>query len=402
MTQINPPSRLVKSGSLLYGWPCATRPGLIRGYLPQGQSNGTDTAANYRAKHVTVTKATAIRLVYANENNSGTGSLTGTITLSSAIEITGDVVPVTFGGQMTVPLGPGAMAISDPIFVGFAAGVTFYTRTHVSASAGTVWAFNRYLESANTDAVETGTTTPATTDKTLPGSTTVTSATGHGLVPVAILTTDRQRATVNGIGDSIIIGNSDGISYTDQGFLARACLAGNVPFLNLGRSGESGVNTWIGGTNVSVTLGRRTRAELMAIGDYQVDNYGINDIQNNVVTTLAAMQTGVLARWQSLVDRGLRLYACTVTPKTTSTDSWATTVNQTKALTGAQETLRTQYNDWVRTLPAPLTGYFDTADAVETARNSGIWKAGYAADGLHPNATGHAALAAVIDTSKFV
>lgn len=46
----------------------------------------------------------------------------------------------------------------------------------------------------------------------------------------------------------------------------------------------------------------------------------------------------------------------------------------------------------------PLVGYFETADAVETARNSGKWKVDgtankYTSDGVHPNALGHQTMA---------
>jgi lysophospholipase L1-like esterase len=94
---------------------------------------------------------------------------------------------------------------------------------------------------------------------------------------------------------------------------------------------------------------------------------------------------------------GLPVFQNTITPSTTSTDSWATTGNQTPESSNA---VRVQVNDWIRTVPSPLSGYFEIADLAETARNSGIWKAGYTSDGLHPNATGHSALAAGIDVSK--
>jgi hypothetical protein len=53
----------------------------------------------------------------------------------------------------------------------------------------------------------------------------------------------------------------------------------------------------------------------------------------------------------------------------------------------------------------PVSAYFEVADTVETARDSGIWKAGYVYTtdgvGVHPSATGHAAMAAAINTALF-
>lgn len=50
----------------------------------------------------------------------------------------------------------------------------------------------------------------------------------------------------------------------------------------------------------------------------------------------------------------------------------------------------------------PLYTYWEIADEVETARNSGIWRAGYTDDGLHPTATGINAAAAGVDVADIV
>jgi hypothetical protein len=82
-----------------------------------------------------------------------------------------------------------------------------------------------------------------------------------------------------------------------------------------------------------------------------------------------------------------------VTPVSTSTNGWTTTAGQTTHGNNAQ---RVAFNNWLRDgapidgagaplavgatgtragQPGhPLAGYFETADTMETARNSGIWK----------------------------
>jgi lysophospholipase L1-like esterase len=59
-------------------------------------------------------------------------------------------------------------------------------------------------------------------------------------------------------------------------------------------------------------------------------------------------------------------------------------------------------------LPAPLpcpylTGIFDAAATVEDATDPTKWKAAtvLTGDGVHPNATGHALMAAAINTAPF-
>jgi hypothetical protein len=48
----------------------------------------------------------------------------------------------------------------------------------------------------------------------------------------------------------------------------------------------------------------------------------------------------------------------------------------------------------------PLYSHWEIADQVETAHNSGIWKASYTTDGLHPNTTGINAAAAGVNYSQ--
>jgi lysophospholipase L1-like esterase len=151
--------------------------------------------------------------------------------------------------------------------------------------------------------------------------------------------------------------------------------------------------------------------------------YGINDLydlgNNDVV-----VRGNLLKVWIELSVRGMKVYQTTITPRSTSTDGWVTTANQTPQ-NATIVAWRTTVNDWIRagspidpTTKAavavgtsgallagqaghPLTGYFEIADLAETARNSSIWKAGYTTDGLHPTGTAAAALAAGIDVSKF-
>jgi lysophospholipase L1-like esterase len=152
--------------------------------------------------------------------------------------------------------------------------------------------------------------------------------------------------------------------------------------------------------------------------------YGTNDIQTSLTPTFAGVAGKLLGVWQMFQRRGIAAFACTLGPNTTSTDAWATTVNQTwDAL--RDNTVRLALNAWIRdgapinasgtpvaagTSPAtrsgeaghPLIGYFETADVMESARDSGVWKPGYTADGLHPTPTGYAAMAAVVDTSVLI
>lgn len=97
---------------------------------------------------------------------------------------------------------------------------------------------------------------------------------------------------------------------------------------------------------------------------YAFLQYGTNDIFGSA-RTLAQLQIDNLAIGQALALRGTRVLVSTLTPRTTSTDSWATIANQTQL---AAESVRQAYNAWLRGgAPVTLSGGLATAVTVGTA-----------------------------------
>lgn len=224
------------------------------------------------------------------------------------------------------------------------------------------------------------------------------------------------------VGDSITAGKGDPApANADQGpggWAVRTLssdgsgrYAPSVPFVQVSISGES-ANNW-------ATPAKR-RARMKQIEEagctHAFVTLGVNDI---VGSTVAVLQAAMLNVGTALAGRRMRAYASTLTPTTTSTDSWATTAGQTVA---AGESKRVAYNAWVRAgMPLdpttkaavspgtagalltggaghPYVGWMELADAVESARDSGLWKVtgsanGYTADGIHPSTVGHQAMA---------
>jgi hypothetical protein len=85
---------------------------------------------------------------------------------------------------------------------------------------------------------------------------------------------------------------------------------------------------------------------------------------------------------------------------------WATTDNQTTDATSA--TARLAYNAALRTgqHTARIAGFVEIADAVESARDSGLWKVtgadrAYTYDGLHESSGGFQAIEDSRPYSKF-
>lgn len=112
------------------------------------------------------------------------------------------------------------------------------------------------------------------------------------------------------------------------------------------------------------------------------NEFGVNDLR------LSRTQTQLLADYQTIYSKfsGKTIAQTTLTNRSSSTDAYATTVNQTARSDGnwgAQNAV----NDAIRAGLANVTTVIEASDAASTARNSRIWPAPPVptVDGTHPN-----------------
>jgi len=347
----------------------------------ESSSNGTDTNANVRCEHKASPDFSTgdVQLVYGNWKSDGTAtspSDTGTITLRASLEYpAGTFYPVFFNGSRDAVMQPGAQMVSDTVGIVIPAGATFWTRAYIQVASGQKWpqgfiTANNDLGVSSSGSFDKGTTkTDQTTSGTIPGGFT------YAFSPIAVIgkaMSSVKQVAVGLVGDSLVqapnpnsaaLGNYHRSAYTEA-------LYGQVPFIQTAKAG-----------NTISTISSNPYL-LSATGKYcthVICNIGVNDFR--VGTSLASMQSQLQALWNYFAVRGIKVYQSTITPNTTSTDGWVTTANQTKS---AYDSNRTALNDWIRTIPSPLSGYIEIADLSETARNSGIWPANTTQDGLHP------------------
>jgi lysophospholipase L1-like esterase len=350
------------------------------------KTDTTNTTQNSRMRFVTRFACSDLRLIFANVYDNEL-AIPNDIVLRVGLELaSGTVIPVFFGGRRSVTIEGGGFAISDPIAVRLAAGDAIFTRTFLSvSSASHNWPQHRFRLFDLGERTERGV---GLTDMSLSGTIGTGSQLGYG--PVAIgATLPNARANVALIGDSIVHGQGDSTTSSNFGFASRA-LNGINPYVRLARPGEQ--------ASQFRDSGLRIRGSIAVSSDYVICNYGINDLIAG--QSVATVQSHLTEIWNTLAASGVQVYQCTLTPRTSSTDSWATVGNQTASL--PDESRRVAINDWIRTTPAPLSGFFETADAVESARNSGRWNPSFTSDGTHPLPVGHIAMASAIDTSVFV
>ena len=361
----------------------------------QGVLNTPDVDTTFRTKHEALCDCHSLQLVYGNfyqDDDPTRLPNLDTYTIKCVIEVVKSgqtrFIDVTFKGDMRASIQPGAQVTSDPVGLEFSKGDTFYVRAHVTtASAGKFpHAIVGFLE--NGEGKMAGDQTKAAS---------FSAQTLATLSPMAIYATPTERfRTVALVGDSISLGagnangNNDGHPFQGEfGFMQLAAMRAGMGYVTLGMNGQA--------TNGFQPHTRHRRMVLASSCDIAVVNYGTNDMTAS--RTLEEIKANLMDAWKALKMRGLKVYQTTITPRTNEASKWPTEgqvpVNDRTA--GGPTTVRSLLNDWIRTVPSPhLDGYVEVADAVETARNSGLWKAGMTTDGIHPNEQGHKALTIVL------
>jgi hypothetical protein len=383
------------------------------GFNGYAGSDAVDTDSNSRISSFNETGATVTRLrtYFTNWMANSTNEQNGfnAITVTAAIEYpSGSFTPLAFGGSASRTIQPSDLTTeSDELTLPtpIPAGAQFWIRTYVSVSAGGKWVQGYAIRTANGEAADFS----SGVDRTLSGTVTnaTASATRRGYGPVAVKATGFSGVPVAkafaAIGDSIIMGSTDGNfdGHGNTGYFPRAC-GGLYPAINLGIAGTLAQN------NKGANLTRRLDL-LGKIGITHIFcNWAVNDIKGG--RTAAQLQSDVqsiAASFKGAVS-SVRIIWSTCTPQTNSTDGWKTTGNQTiqptpaGAFTGGATSQRSLYNAALRVGFTDVDHVFDAADIVETARDSGIWRAGdgsthltntgastdaAATDGLHPSVT---------------
>ncbi len=302
--------------------------------------------------------------------------------------VTGTLYRLTFNGRTTATLDPGGRITADPLGISVAKGDVVAIRTFLSAGT----AYTTRTTQGTTNHGWGGFT--ATTDLTAPGSAAIPDSTGQYYGPAALLGRPQGANTAKStliVGDSIAWGAGDKAYYTIP-----ALGGGNQGFLMRALTGKSGTLSLAVGSDQASYLqsnGGFRRLSLAPLCNSAIIEMGTNDV--TLGATATAVETMNLNIATDLRRLGIgKVFVTTFMPRTTSTDGWATTTNQTPISSEAQ---RVAYNTWVRAncpidpstlVPVgvgtsgallagqfghPFTGFFDTCAKVESSLNSGKW-----------------------------
>lgn len=286
--------------------------------------------------------------------------------------VTANGRPVAFGGAATAWLAAGASLTSDPV-AGLRAGdgADITVDTHLPGPTGPL-SFHR--------------DTHAWHWLTEPGGTTFSTRTTSVFLLTGVDVAPAAGPSVAVLGDSI----AQGVGTADNSHLGwTERLAARVPGAAVANLGVSGNRLLLDDARFGPSGQSRFDRDVLALPGPRtlIVALGVNDLQQPPSQT---DPDRVLAGYWQLVlrahDAGLHVVGCTVTPF----EGWI-------RWTAPLDAVRRKINEALRT-----GGRFDAVADFDAAvrdpdRPSRLLPAYDSGDGLHPNSSGHAALAAAVD-----
>ncbi|MBB4642380.1 SGNH/GDSL hydrolase family protein [Rhizorhapis suberifaciens] len=349
-------------------------------FINTHSSDGINTHGKYLSRHRTFGFACAggMKLVYANRCSEAAGF--NDITVSARVRYpagTGDWIAVTFASQSSITItSTGADVTTDEIDLTIPALTYFEIETYVQvASVGQKWSTMDQvsLEADNGEGQLLGTSSLAGQTPT-PGD--VTEFYG----PVAILGQSTATRAFACITDSIGNGAGDTLTGNEIGFLQRT-IASDYPVIYLGTSGEQ-ASDWVSAHSKRLAL-------LDACGATDVIlAMGTNDIANT--RSYSQVRDDLMLILSMAAARELGTAVCTILTRSSGgTPATGFTVG------GVAD----QVNDFLETNLPLGTKFVDTRPGWQNASN--VILSGLTDDNTHPNATGHAAIAAELMTAMF-
>jgi hypothetical protein len=327
-----------------------------RTFVPNTYFNNT-AGWNTRTSHIARDSIPAMRVAEVNWTVGFDVEIapTNVKTVLVGVEYpTGNFTRITWSGATSKVIASGETAYSDmtTLSVPIPAGATFRIWRHETNSVCLLFntAGDPPFSTAQGDAVES-----SSIDKSM-GGTIADNGVG-AMVPIAAILGTTTRPSIAALGSSRMVGLADVIDGAlDTGY-ARM-FGGSFAYLNLSHSGRT--LGGISGSSRLIDLAKTCATHLwIDPGLNDIANGGTSDGVINAINTL-------IAQWP---------------------DRTRIIINNEGPWTGQNsvfETKRAAINDYVASLSG-INQFVNVADFVETAHLSGVWKTGYAADGVHEN-----------------
>lgn len=382
-------------------------------YFRSGALTTTNQRVLMRSRHY-IAEASGARSMQFVDNNyhladaDANGDIIETpnlnpVTMRRAVEYNGQVVQVRWGGQTSIVIQPGTIVESDPVLPSafglttFPAGAEFFLRTEKVAAVGQnhLW----YRNTADSPAVPGDTCLRGTVGAPdLLMNTGVPQAAGDwqllavSFLPAAIVGDPVIRGKAMGcIGASIeagplttALGSGDGVN--GSGGYIRQSFGKRYAYVNMQRGGES-ARSYLNNSTL--------RKQMYKYCDIILCGHGGNDYSGGL--TLSSTQDRFRQIWAVMKGEGKKVYQIGLSPKTDSTDSWATVANQTpRPNFQIGGTWRDPMHTYLTSVSGTLIdGWInmDNSQVDATARDKWRLDLGVpTTDGIHPLANVHGAM----------
>jgi hypothetical protein len=339
---------------------------------------------------------TDLRCIDVNWYFNSAGALAGgsTTTLKKFVEYPAGVFhQVRWAAATTVTITTLNQAVSDVVISSVTgepliipAGATFWERT-VNAGGTTSGSWPLIELPAMPSAIGTtdgNSTSDLGNSGTINPSASSTNQIGSAAIMGTVLAANARAVAI--VGDSIAFGQGDitgSGAKGGSGWIARG-LDPLYPYVKLARGGQQAASF------AAINAASLT-SFIAAIGVTDaIFEHGVNDLRlGRTQAQLTADMANIAGRFATP-----RKWLTTLTPRSDTTDAYATTTNQTPKTDGNMAAL-TAVNAERRALPAGFTAVLDAADSAMPTRDANIWTAAATADGTHPNTAKCAAMAPV-------
>jgi lysophospholipase L1-like esterase len=302
-----------------------------------------------------------------------------TRTIKRYIEYPVDVfTQVTWAGSTSVTLST-SVVTSDVIPLTIPAGAIFWERTVNLGGTVSTFPVQEMPASSQTLGLADGNSASDLGNSGTIAATSTANTFGATAMIGTIAVANAKSFVV--VGDSIAWGEGDISNVGSKGgngWIGRALDSHGYPYVKIAKQGQQATDFTSATAPVTAFLSAINYTDAVC-------EFGINDLR------LGRTQAQVLADHQTIygvIGSGKRVYQTTLTPRSATTDAYATTTNQTAKTDGNMAALNA-LNASIRAIPANVNFVIDAADAAMSARDSGIWTAPPAAttDGTHPNST---------------
>jgi hypothetical protein len=376
---------------------------------------------------------TGLSVYYTNFDNIGNQSpiAASDFTLEASVEYpTGTFYRITFnGGSNTCVVKNGFGVESDPFNFFIPEDTVYWIRTLVTVTSGQFWRRNSAVYGGSNFAGKEGLITNPLGVTVMAGS--IPTSTGYCYSPTAILGQSSSKkgsvllkgdSIASGIGETTAPANSNYNTGLSGGLFGRSFVANKYPIFVSNTPGYRSLS--YSRSNIPSTI---LYDSIFSACQFSISQLGINDIGASGMT-LAILQSLILEDVFGQQTYGCKAFQTTITPRSSSTDGWATLVNQT---TSTSTPITISFNTWLRDgapldyttrtavatgtptggnvirvgdVRHPIVGIFDVAILAESSLNSGKWRVDLGiptTDGLHPSSVIYAAITPAIDLTKF-